>query len=236
MKPIGIITAMPAEARSLVGRPVGPNTQTACACGHVTAAGVGTARAAAAAEQSIDSGARALLSWGTAGALDPDLRAGALVIPTVVADPDGNAYDAAASWHAAALTAFAGMSPASGKLLSVDAPVHTGADKARLAASTRAVAVDMESAAVARIACQHGIPFLAVRAIVDPAGFSLPDASLSALWPDGRVNYLGFARKFIRRPQQLNAVLRLSTYYRAAMRSLRNAARLLDSTAFLFDP
>ena len=53
------------------------------------------------------------------------------------------------------------------------------ARKAQLFGATRAVAVDMESAAVAEVAAQHGLPFLVLRVVLDTAADSLP-ASIAA--------------------------------------------------------
>lgn len=56
--------------------------------------------------------------------------------------------------------------------------------------ATGACAADMESAAIARVAANAGIPFIAIRAIVDPIYFSPPDALLSAVYPDGGVDFI----------------------------------------------
>ncbi|HLO78401.1 MAG TPA: hypothetical protein VK196_18250, partial [Magnetospirillum sp.] len=58
-------------------------------------------------------------------------------------------------------------------------------------AATGAAAVDMESGAVARVAAQHGLPFLALRAIADPAGQSLPAPVLRIVDGQGRIRIRG---------------------------------------------
>ena len=57
--------------------------------------------------------------------------------------------------------------------------VATQADKARAWIDTGALAVDLESAVVARAAAAAGIPFLVLRAIADPATRHLPPARLN---------------------------------------------------------
>ena len=68
----------------------------------------------------------------------------------------------------------------SGRLLTSARSVGSVEDKAALFERTGAVAVDMESAAIAEVAEQHGLPFLAVRVVVDSAGDVLPAAVTAA--------------------------------------------------------
>jgi adenosylhomocysteine nucleosidase len=100
-----------------------------------------------------------VLSVGFAGALDPDLRAGAVIRPRTVVDTgDGSRVECGDG--DGVLVSFAAIA---------------GADqKARLARAYGAQAVDMEAAAVARAAQAHGIGFSAVKAISDEAGLVMP--------------------------------------------------------------
>jgi hypothetical protein len=54
-----------------------------------------------------------------------------------------------------------------GRIVAAVGMIKTPEDRARLAAATGGVAVDMESAAVADVAARRGLPFAAVRAITD---------------------------------------------------------------------
>ncbi len=67
-----------------------------------------------------------------------------------------------------------------GKLLTNEFAIEDVAAKAAAFRETGAVAVDMESLGVARIAAAHSLPFIAVRVIVDTAGDMLPDAISAA--------------------------------------------------------
>lgn len=58
-------------------------------------------------------------------------------------------------------------------------------DKHKLHTFTCAVAVDMESHLVARLADSHGLAFAAVRVIIDPAHRAVPPAALLAMAPGG---------------------------------------------------
>ena len=52
--------------------------------------------------------------------------------------------------------------------------VSSSKDKKQLQSITGAVALDMESIAIAKVARQHTLPFLAIRAIADPVNMDLP--------------------------------------------------------------
>jgi adenosylhomocysteine nucleosidase len=61
-----------------------------------------------------------------------------------------------------------------GKLLTADRVIRTAEEKKSLCGKTGAVAVDMETFAVAEVCRRRMVPFLAVRIIHDPAGETLP--------------------------------------------------------------
>ena len=57
--------------------------------------GIGPVSAAEGARRLVLSGARALISWGVAGGLDPQLAAGALVLPEAVISPENRVFPTA---------------------------------------------------------------------------------------------------------------------------------------------
>ena len=87
--------------------------------------------------------------------------------------------------------------------------VASATAKAALYARTGAVAVDLESAAVARIARRHGLPFAVLRAVCDGAGRDLPRAALVALDGAGRIGGLRVAWAAATRPWELVDLIRL---------------------------
>src|SRR5690606_23414362 len=111
-----------------------------------------------------------------AGGLDPALAPGAVVVPNAVL-ADGACFPCAAGWAAAVRAAAldAGLAVAdSGTLLGVAAPLATPTAKAHAYAEAGAVAADMESGAIAAAAAIAGVPFIAVRVVVDAGGDALP--------------------------------------------------------------
>lgn len=158
----------------------------------------------------IAKGADVVASFGIAGALDPALEPGTLVIPEAVLDmgAGGEAIATDQGWRS---ILSANASVVSGRLASVAAPVTTPDDKARLYGETGAVAVDMESAIAGRLAADKGLPFVAVRVIADDARLALPAAALAGVDADGAVRPLGTVTALLRRPGDLLGLLRLAS-------------------------
>jgi len=125
----------------------------------VACAGMGAARVALAVDAARKAGpVTALISIGLAGACDPSLKVAEIVRAGVVVDArTGERFDDSQFRQV---------------LVTADA-VASVKEKARLFASYGAAAVDMEAAAVARLARAHGLWFAAVKVISDEAGFEL---------------------------------------------------------------
>jgi adenosylhomocysteine nucleosidase len=222
----GVVAALDLEARSLSLRTrrrdglfeVGDGTL-------VAVSGMGRAAAAGAAGALVDAGATALVSWGLAGGLDPQLRAGTICLPSTVVSRDGATFTTDHHWLEI-LTAAIGqrLTVVSGKLLTSAVAIEDAAAKAAAFAETGAVAVDMESAGVAQIAAANRLPFVAVRAIVDTAGDALPRAVMAAGAQD-RLRLARLILAIVRSPRQIAPVMRLAKRYRAATRALSAVAR-----------
>lgn len=181
--------------------------------------GMGWAPALGAARALMASGATALASVGTAGALDPALGCGAIVLPEEVVSLEGPPVPADPLWRYALAQTLPREHVYGGRLLGTRRPLGSRLDKAIARRETRAVAVDMESAAIARVAADAGAPFLAVRVIVDTAGEDLPRAVLAASGgasPSLLKLLVGLARA----PRDIGALIRLAKRFRAACAEL----------------
>jgi adenosylhomocysteine nucleosidase len=182
--------------------------------GYPVLIGGGTpAGAADAAYRLVEQGANALVSFGFAGGLDPALRAGSLVIPASILC-EGRVYAAEPSLA----DRFGGLT---GHCLIAGTSAATDATtKRQLHAATQAHAIDLESGSVARIAEDHGLPFVAVRAISDSADRDLPPAALLALDRRGRIDIIRVLASLLRQPAQLPALLSLASDAARARRAL----------------
>jgi adenosylhomocysteine nucleosidase len=220
----GVVAALAAEARTLgvpIRRRAGLNILRDGTL--VGLSGIGCAGAESTARALIDAGAGALVSFGMAGGLDPKLKAGAICVPSEVISSDGARFLTTQGWSKRVSASVKG-SVTGGRLLSSVRLIATLDDKARTYLETGAGLVDMESLGVARIAATHGVPFIAVRVIVDTAADVLP-AAVAAATHDGQVRIGRFIRALARSPADLAAILRLAQRYRAATRSLKAVAR-----------
>ena len=212
LNPVGIVCALASEARHL--RPTDGTL--------VMTTGMGSSAASEGARALIAAGAKALASWGMAGGLDPSLQAGAILLATEVVGPDGRVHPCDAGWRNRLSTRVGARS---GRLVTAAKSVGSVEDKAELFRTTGAVAVDMESAAVAEIAEQHGLPFLAVRVVVDSAADVLPRAVTAAADNEGHLQIWRLIGALALAPNELASLIRLAQRYRAANRSLATIAR-----------
>jgi len=115
---------------------------------------------------------RVVVSCGFCGGLDRVLSAGDLVLATSVRGPGGESLVAPEPPRKQAATALNGLRVFQGELVTATS-VITAQEKRALGASG-ALAVDMETYPLARAAVDAGVPWLALRAIVDPVESSLP--------------------------------------------------------------
>jgi hopanoid-associated phosphorylase len=199
--------------------------------GVVTLCGLGSAAQAARLDAlltHLGRACRGVISFGTAGGLDPALQPGTCVIAERVVTPD-MAFPVDAGW----LAALRACLPAAtlGTIAGVDHPAADIAAKARLWRSSGACAVDMESHHAALLAQRHGLPFAACRVIVDHAYTPVPAAALLGIHADGTVALSRLLTGLARHPGQLPGCIRLAFDAAAARRSLR-AVRLAMGASF----
>lgn len=159
-----------------------------------------------------------VVSCGFAGALSPSLRAGDLVVATAVR-ADGERLQAP---ELSLQRAF--PDAVRGEIACPERVLATAEEKRALAAGG-AVAVDLETAQVARAAVAAGVPWLALRAIVDDAGTSLP-----AFAREARTDFiLPALRHALRGPSAMLQLWQLALAERAASTSLCRALAALGA-------
>lgn len=220
--PVGIVAALNWEIDVFASCPIGADRLL------LEAAGPGPAAAAASAERAAARGAACLVSWGTAGALQRG-EAGEIVLADRVLGDSPQAFAPDATLTGALARAFRPLAPIHrGTLASVSAPVMSVADKRTLAEASGAVAVDMESAAIADIASRSGIPLVVVRVIVDRAERAVPAAAIAGM--DGPGTRPGrVLAGLLKSPGATGDLIALGLAARRARRTLRDCAAILVS-------
>ncbi|WP_227371172.1 phosphorylase family protein [Mycobacterium fragae] len=180
------------------------------------ATGMGTARAHAATIRLLDT---VDIEWvivvGITGAIDIDTPIGALIMPELVVNgADGSEY------RPKPLP----LGNAHGKMWTSDELILDPVVHAELRAQG-VVSLDMETAAVAEVCQQRGVPWSVVRAISDRAGDGSVDAEvLGITYPDGRPKFWAVARYLARHPEALPRLVRLARGSKLASERAADAA------------
>jgi len=143
---------------------------------------------------------------GLAGALDPTLAAGAVIL------------DSASAPMPAKPPCRVGSIYCSQELLT------TPQAKAALAAQTGALAVEMEAGAIRAFAATRGLPFMHIRAISDTAAEPLNPAVLTLVDDRGRVQPWALAGTLLRNPLLIPTLCHLG---RNTARATANLARVV---------
>ena len=224
MNIVGIVVAMRIEARCLTNRnlPIGEiinlgNNSKICLCGM----GGNAARKAAIKLQ--EEGATSLISFGVSGALDSKLRPGDLVLPQSVYNE--RLLPVSLAWRDRVQKCLpSNLRVIGGKLATSKKVLTSLNEKCDFAKITGASAVDLESGAIAEVAEDSDIPFLAIRVISDPIEFSPPLALLDAVNPDGSANLGQIISLLLQRSVTLSTLLRLGRDVRTARATLATVA------------
>lgn len=211
--PVIAVTGLAFEARIAEG----PGVAVVCGGGNPERTAAGLAKA-------IAGGASGIISFGTAGGLAPHLQPGDWIVADAVT-AGTQRWPSDPAWSARLIESLPGAAHA--PIASVDLPVAGAPAKQALHEQTGAVAVDMESHIVTRLARAHGLPFAVFRVIVDPADRSLPPAALVAMRADGGVDIAAVLASLVRQPGQIPQLIRLARDARAAKAALLRGRRML---------
>lgn len=189
------------------------------------AGGVGSERARRAARLLVAGHRpRLLVTAGFAGGLDPTLARGTIVRPRRLVDSSGGDELLFVGSPAAG-----GQGPAA-TIVTVADVVATPEAKRRLAATSGAGLVDMETRAVAEAAREAGIPCLSIRVVSDDAVTELPREVARLARPQSAMRRLGAALGAVgRRPSAALDLWRL--YENAVVDGKRLAAEIARAIA-----
>jgi adenosylhomocysteine nucleosidase len=182
-------------------------------------------RTAALVERAVRN-ANCLMSFGIAGALSPELQAGDVVISTEVVS-EGNRWRADNRFGIRVAALAREIGALQGSVFGAPVILAKEAEKRRAWRETGALAVDLESDVVARIASQAGIPFLVARTIADTLYRELPPAALIPLSEAGNPNLPRVLGSVILRPRQIGTLVRLARETRMALLALARPAHAL---------
>lgn len=179
--------------------------------------GMGPDNADIAARRLFDEGPiAAALSVGVAAGLSPRLQPGDLIVGNRVVlyrgsgmTPQNFSCDPGMQEWAMGLLRQSKDRHCLGPIATVERILLTAQEKRHLAAESSAIAVDMESAAIASVAAARAVPFLAIRAILDPLEEDLKIAFGQFLDRQGEPRWAPLTRYLLAHPQVLPRLMAL---------------------------
>jgi adenosylhomocysteine nucleosidase len=226
----GIVVALPEELTTLTSKKIDKGR-----CFYITDkllvvySGAGHVNAKSASELLVAKGANRLISWGCAAALSESLKPGDLILADELIDAGNVVMATSADWLAYAKNSLAKFVVIqSGRLAESTSIVSSSKEKKQLHAITGAIALDMESVAVARVAKQHTLPFLTIRVIADPVNMNLPRAINYSLNDQGEMVLRKLLLFLFLHPAELPGLIKLGLYFNAAKKTLKSISGHLD--------
>ena len=185
--------------------------------------GVGRQRAEDATLQVIDHfQPSTLVSIGYAGAVQPELNVGDLVIAdTIIEEKKKGKYSPDSDWlnRAKDVSCPEGFKAIVGGLLTVDNVIHDSLSKQELGKNYGVQAVEMETSAIAKVAEEKDVPLLSLRVISDRLDQELLDSS-SFLGSDGEISTLKAGWYVLTHPSSIKSALSLRSQTQIATQAL----------------
>ena len=235
---LGLLVAMPGEARALLGRgrwnreaghpfrriPLYDDMDLLC-----VQSGIGTANARSNSRWLIHQGVSALVVSGVSGGLERSLGPGDLIVADSVMEAGkGGKYrfwkpDPPSAEQAHTILVAGGLQAYHGAVLTTDMAVLSTDTKRQLFDRTQALAADMESAAAARAATEANLPFFVLRTVCDTAGQSVSGDLFDCLDEKGRLQRPLFLRKFLQKPSLLFDLHSTGKNFGTALAALKKA-------------
>ncbi|MFV2061204.1 MAG: hypothetical protein ACC653_11025 [Gammaproteobacteria bacterium] len=234
---LGIIVALPNEATVLTQE--SPKQHSPLNLSHnvtLVVCGMGSSNAEYAAQLLLEHGISHLLSFGTAGGLNPDCSAGDVIIANSCIDTDGKTVVIDKNWQQRIISVLSQVK----SLNIINAPICESAlvvanvlDKKKLFESNNAAAVDMESTILAKIAHQNHIPFMSLRVIVDPADMAIPLTVMNNMDQNGNVAITKLMMGLITKPGDILSLIYLAKNFTKARKAMMECKKILG-VDFLF--
>jgi len=224
---VGIVTALPIELSAFLSKCERPHRYKSGGLVFrggrydgirvaIVEAGMGFVRARNATTALIDAHTPDwILSCGFSGALLPEMHVGEIVMANSIVDQHGQELHQSLN---AESNPTGGLYV--GRVLTADEMVRTIEEKRQLAEQHAAIAVDMESLAVAQIARDRKKNFMAIRAISDDMSSDLPPEVLSVVGATGAVRLGAALGSLVKRPESAKEMWHLRSNAKIAAESL----------------
>jgi adenosylhomocysteine nucleosidase len=203
--------------------------------------GMGRERAERAAQMVLQSNrVKLLVSLGFAGALNPELAGGDIILCSGIYCQNGNGNKMAShipgtdnGIHNLLCRALESepVNFRTGEIVSVMQPMQTAEERAALRQEFNAEIVDMESYWIASIAAQRQVPFLALRAVSDTVDDSFPPIE-QIVDIEGNLLPGKAALHFLSHPWHL---IMLSGLYRNSVKAAKNLNEVIKRLVTIYE-
>jgi len=227
---IGIVVALPEELETIT-----PIEFKWGECKDISSdlsiclSGAGSLNAFSATLKLLNSGAEAVISWGTATGLISEIHAGDLIIPRRVIDDRRKSYTIDQTITDVFLRRMPGNITLHRSSLAGNTQLLNSREaKIALKKKTRAIAADMESATIVHLAHEKGVPALVIRAITDDLNISIPGAISENLDIQGRLNKGRMFARLIASPAQVPQFIKVARGFGKAKYTLTMVAPQLQ--------
>jgi adenosylhomocysteine nucleosidase len=152
-----------------------------------------------------------VIHTGYCGAASPALAPGDLVIAEGIVDSSNQKRvpcDEALVAKAKKILRDKSMRGSAGDLVTVEQVASSPHEKAYLATQHSSIGVDMESSELAAACAESNIPFVVVRAVLDPLDYHIPNLA-DAIDEDGSTDGLALAEHLVKKPADFLKLPRL---------------------------
>jgi adenosylhomocysteine nucleosidase len=226
---LGIIVALPTEAAILTKQPVKQHIPIILSDTVILiVCGMGTANAKQAAQLLLKKGITSLLSFGTAGGLNPERLPGDIIVANSCINSNGDIFPVDSNWQQRIINCLLkSLNVSSAAICESTKVIANSTDKQKLFQSNNAAAVDMESAALAQLAKEHIIPFISIRVIVDPANMTIPFTVMNNMDDNGNVAITKLLFGLLKKPGDITSLIRLAKNFNKAQKEMIKCKNIL---------
>ena len=209
MSCLGIISALPSEAKCFTKHPLPVNKPVCIKDGlFIIVSGMGFDCVKDACEQLLARQATTLVSWGTAAGLIDTLISGDLILPEIINTSSDQMYNTDSVWNQK-INDFLTNSAINiyrNNIYSSDTLLNTPDQKMQTYMKTGCIAADMESGIIAKFASENNISFFVIRSVIDELNYSIPDCVTNNLDKYGHLDFYRLFLELFGNPNQVSDI------------------------------
>ena len=236
MKKLGIIAALPAEAKCFQINKLSYKSPIEIEKNvFLCISGIGYESSLNASKKLVKLNVDGLISWGIAGGISNSINSGDMIIARSVIN-QRNIYSTSHEWQKKIISHFKDSSYKifDGDVVSTERICASFKEKMKLFKETKALAIDMESLGIAEIANASNLDFIIIRTIADNADSNIPKAVIKNIDNFGRINIGKFLASCLFHPTQIYEIILLAKNYKKSLAALTKISIELKKKNFFY--